>query len=246
MILKPFYLYWLFPPHQGNEGQPTKHLMERLVCLSRALKTTVWQHSHLLDTWGTAPLGWGPTEGCACREGREGCPPRRRRGSSVRPDRAGRLLPTGSRSPRGSRRTPLTLHPPRKSTWEKWSMDEFTSLYHTLVTLLPLRSLCDFPSQRVHWTWLGRMPPDPPPLSMPILWTIHTPCHTHWMCLCNSVTLHSGHMTSIVPSILERGPSLLLSWRVLHFFLPRESYSSGVFPDPMWGQRSGMSYVYIL
>jgi len=38
-----------------------------------------------------------------------------------------------------------------------------------------------------------------------------------WMS-CNSVTLHSGHMTSIVLSILERDPPLLLSWRVLRFF----------------------------
>jgi len=73
--------------------------------------------------------------------------------------------------------------------------------------------------------------------------TIHTLFQTHWMC-CNSimilsglmtsivhlVTWHllfiwshdiycpSGHMTSILLSILERDPPLLLSWRVLHFF----------------------------
>jgi len=34
-------------------------------------------------------------------------------------------------------------------------MDEFTSLHHTILILLPLQSLCDFTSQRVHWTWLG-------------------------------------------------------------------------------------------
>jgi len=38
-------------------------------------------------------------------------------------------------------------------------MDEFTSLHHTLLTLLPPWSLCDFTSHRVHWTWLGLMPP---------------------------------------------------------------------------------------
>jgi len=36
-------------------------------------------------------------------------------------------------------------------------------------------------------------------------------------CLCNSVMIPSGHMTSILPSILERGPPLLLSWRLIHF-----------------------------
>jgi len=36
------------------------------------------------------------------------------------------------------------------------------------------------------------------------------------------------------PSILERDPPLLLSWRVLHF-LPCERFlGGGVFPDPMW------------
>jgi len=29
-------------------------------------------------------------------------------------------------------------------------MDEFTSLHHTLLTLLPPQSLCDFTSHRVH------------------------------------------------------------------------------------------------
>jgi len=43
-------------------------------------------------------------------------------------------------------------------------MDEFTSLHHTLLTLLPPRSLCDSTSQRVLLTWLGLMPPAPPPL----------------------------------------------------------------------------------
>jgi len=71
--------------------------------------------------------------------------------------------------------------------------------------------------------------------------TIHTLCHTHWMC-CNSVMIHSGHMTSIVFSILERDPplallkgsSLFFPWKGFFYFL-------GVVPDPMWGQRSGMS-----
>jgi len=37
-------------------------------------------------------------------------------------------------------------------------MDEFSSLHCTLLTLLPLRSPCDFTSHRVHRTWLGLMP----------------------------------------------------------------------------------------
>jgi len=41
--------------------------------------------------------------------------------------------------------------------------------------------------------------------------------HIHWMC-CNSVMIHSVHMSSILLSILERDPPLLLSWRVLPLF----------------------------
>jgi len=37
-------------------------------------------------------------------------------------------------------------------------MDEFSSLHHTLLTLLPPQSPCDFTYRRVHWTWLGLMP----------------------------------------------------------------------------------------
>jgi len=40
-------------------------------------------------------------------------------------------------------------------------------------------------------------------------------------------------------SILERDPPLLLSWRVLPFSPVKGCL--GVSPDPMWGQRSGMS-----
>jgi len=47
-------------------------------------------------------------------------------------------------------------------------------------------------------------------------------------------------MTSIAPSILERDPPLLLSWRFLPFFFPVKGCLR-VFPAPMWGQRSGMS-----
>jgi len=51
-----------------------------------------------------------------------------------------------------------------------------------------------------------------------------------------AVTLPSGHMTSFLPSILERDPPLLLSWRVLSilfYFPPWEgfSYLLGVFPE---------------
>jgi len=38
-------------------------------------------------------------------------------------------------------------------------MDEFTSRHCTLLTLLSPESLCDFTSHRVHWPWLGLMPP---------------------------------------------------------------------------------------
>jgi len=73
-----------------------------------------------------------------------------------------------------------------------------------------------------------------------LLPTIHTLCHTHWMC-CNSVTLHSGHMTFIVLSILERDPPLLLSWRVLPFS-PRE----GLFGSCSWSHvRSKVRDVYV-
>jgi len=51
-----------------------------------------------------------------------------------------------------------------------------------------------------------------------------------WMC-CNCVMIPSGHMTSIVLSILERDPPLLLSWKFLiyspwkFFFLFLGSFS---------------------
>jgi len=106
-------------------------------------------------------------------------------------------------------------------------MDELSSLHHTLLTLLPPRSLSDFTSHWVHRTWLGLMPPagwtgllslpPPPPNRGPcLLPTFHTLCQTHWMCI--SAMIPSGHMTSIVLSILERDPPLLLSWRFLPFF----------------------------
>jgi len=50
-----------------------------------------------------------------------------------------------------------------------------------------------------------------------LLPTIHTLCHTHWMC-CYSVMIPSVSMTSIVLSILARDPPLLLSWRFPLFF----------------------------
>jgi len=72
-----------------------------------------------------------------------------------------------------------------------------------------------------------------------LLPTTHTLCHIHWMC-CNSVMIPSGHMTFILLSILERDPPLLLSWRFLSLFSLWKG-CLGVFPDPVWGQRSGMS-----
>jgi len=82
-------------------------------------------------------------------------------------------------------------------------LDEFTSLHHTLLTLLPPWSLCDITSHRVRWTWPG--------LKLVRVWP--------------------GSASSSV-----------LSWRVLTFF-PLKGYFLflGVVPDPMWGQRSGMS-----
>jgi len=90
-------------------------------------------------------------------------------------------------------------------------MDECTSLPHTLLTLLPPQSLCDSTSHKVYWTWLGLMPPARwagllswPCFAHPFLdrglclwWTIHTLCHTHWMC-CNSVMIPSVHMSTIL------------------------------------------------
>jgi len=81
-----------------------------------------------------------------------------------------------------------------------------------------------------------------------LLLIIHTLCHTHWTC-CNTVMLPSGHMTSIVLSIPERDPPLLLSWRCLPFCFPWKVFFlfSGSFSwYPMRGQRSGTSYVYRL
>jgi len=78
-------------------------------------------------------------------------------------------------------------------------------------------------------------------------WRSNTNYSCIWMCLCDSVTLHSGHMTSIL-FFLRRGPPLLLSWRVLHFFFyPWKDFFCiflwEFFSALMWGQRSGMSYV---
>jgi len=55
--------------------------------------------------------------------------------------------------------------------------------------------------------------------------------HIHWMCLCNPVMIPSGHMTSILLSILERDPPLLLSWRFYFTFPPWKDffYYLGVF-----------------
>jgi len=115
---------------------------------------------------------------------------------------------------------------------------EFPSLHHTLLTLLPPRSLCDFTSHRVHWTWLGLMPwrcwcaPPTHPLylllpdelrrsrswSMPI----HTICHANWMC-CNSVMLTSVHMTSVAS--VHPGRGILLCCSVFNFFLRERVFS---------------------
>jgi len=82
----------------------------------------------------------------------------------------------------------------------------------------------------------------------PCLRSIHTFCHTRWMC-CNSVMLSSGHMTSIASVHPGRGillccspegfSSLFSPWKGFFYFL-------GVFPDPMWGLGTGMSYRYRL
>jgi len=69
-------------------------------------------------------------------------------------------------------------------------------------------------------------------------------CHPHWMC-CHSVTLHSGHMTYYSVHA-ERSFSVAL--KVSYLFYPEKFVlvSLWVVPDMMWGQRSGMSYVYRL
>jgi len=77
-------------------------------------------------------------------------------------------------------------------------MDEFTSLHCTLLTLLPPRSLLDFMSHRVLWTWLCLMPPG------------------RWAGLLTSIA-------SVPP--WERDPPLLLSGRFLPFFSPERVYS---------------------
>jgi len=138
-------------------------------------------------------------------------------------------------------------------------IDEFSSLHCTLLTLLPPRGLCDshlIGSIGPGWVWCHG-PADNPPLLLsasiclmdcgvldrgPWLPTIHTLCHTHWMC-CNSVIilLYTWHL--LLPSILEKDPPLLLSWRFLLSY-PHERvffYFLGVFSDSMWGPGTGMS-----
>jgi len=104
-----------------------------------------------------------------------------------------------------------------------------SSLHHTLLTLLPPRSPFDFTSRRVHGTWLGLMP-----------WPCWCPAHSSslppsawWITEVRIVVhadyqlfihWHSGHMTSIVLSILERDPPLLLSWRFLPFICPVKDF----------------------
>jgi len=101
-------------------------------------------------------------------------------------------------------------------------MDEFTSLHHTLLTLLPPQSLCGFLSLRFPWIEaLSGTGPAYCPLALlftgiVIFWiVVHAYSSLfiiHGMCLCNSVNaVHSVHRTSIVLSILERDPPLLLS-----------------------------------
>jgi len=63
-----------------------------------------------------------------------------------------------------------------------------------------------------------------------LLPTIHTLCHTHWMCY-NSVMTPSVHMTSILLSILERDPPPLLSFNLIRnttYFIP--SFHQRVYP----------------
>jgi len=65
-----------------------------------------------------------------------------------------------------------------------------------------------------------------------LLPTIHTLCHTHWMCFnSKSVLLYTLHLLFCPSWRGMKVSSLFSPWK---FFL-------GVFPDPMWGQRSGMS-----
>jgi len=46
-----------------------------------------------------------------------------------------------------------------------------------------------------------------------------------------TLMIPSGHMTSILLSILERDPPLLLSWRFLHFFPPEGLFGSCSWSD---------------
>jgi len=135
------------------------------------------------------------------------------------------------------------LHEETISRWDEMStylffsllMDEFPSLHYTLLTLLPPRSPCVFTSHRVHWTWLGLMPwrcwcpahsSSLPPSAWWIMevWIV---VHAYHQLFIHSVIfikcvltlmIPSGHMASILPSILERDPPLLLSWRLFFIF----------------------------
>jgi len=84
---------------------------------------------------------------------------------------------------------------------------------------------------------MDRGGPDRGPCRLP---TIHTLCHTHWLCLCYSIMLPSIHMASIAyvhPVALLKVASLVSPWKGFFYFL-------GVFPDPIRGPAIGMSYVY--
>jgi len=113
-------------------------------------------------------------------------------------------------------------------------MDEVTSLHQTLLTPESL-------SHRVQWTWLCL-----PPTSFSLmdcgglahgpflLQTIHTFCHIHWMCLCNSLMLFfcTYDICFFCQSGVRDPPFLVFP------FIPVKGFSFyflGVFPDPMWG-----------
>jgi len=71
-----------------------------------------------------------------------------------------------------------------------------------------------------------------------LLPTIHTLCHIHWMCFNSNVSFWSHGIYYSVHT--GEGSSSVALLKVSSIFFLVKGYL-GVFPDPMWGQRSGMS-----
>jgi len=125
-------------------------------------------------------------------------------------------------------------------------MDEFTSLHCTLLIMHPRRSLCDFMSDRFHWTRLHQMPPalwvgllpwpcwcaPPPPLYFFLFhgmwrsgsWSMPTTNYSYISVMLIKCVVNMSRCSFCKHDIYCIRPSwrrillLLLSSRFLHFF----------------------------